>query len=74
MRLKAAKNKLIWILYLSINARGVNIALAMEPDNSMDMGMIITTMASELRIASNTFVIGPAAADMAISRLGSLKL
>ncbi len=73
IKLNAARITLIMMLDVNIRLKGFKRAIPRLPESNEDNGMINAFRIIALRIARRMFVIGPAAAETAISLLGSLK-
>jgi len=74
MRLKEASITLMVTLAVSIITRGLMTFTTTSSDTKADAGITAYLRNSTLKIASNMFVAGPPAADIAMSRFGFLKL
>lgn len=72
--LNIARITLIRALTLSIICRGTSTVLEMDAGRNADKGKITSQMIKILNTARIILVKGPAAAEIAISLLGSLKL
>jgi hypothetical protein len=73
IKLITARTMLIRILNSNINFKGIKTLIPILPGCKAIAGSITNERINWLRIARRIFVIGPAAAEIAISLLGSLK-